>query len=556
VRGMGKGRMPAWAIGVAMVIVIAVASFLAYTKELPWGGGEKVSATFASAQTLRESAPVRVAGVQIGEVVEIEPPPPDDPNAGTVVTMELNDEAPELHEDALLKIRPRLFLEGNYFIDVHTGSPSAPAVDEGHTFPVNQTAYSPQIDQLFTTLQGDVRADLQTLLDQFGSALMDHGGAEGFRELHRTSPRAYRFTAEVNEALLGNQPGDLGGMIDGLGRTLRGLAKDEAALQGFVTNLATTTGSFAAEEQALARAIELLPGFMASGEPAFTALNRGLPAMRAFAREILPGVRNSPETLRVATPFLGQMRKLMSEPELRGLARDLRPALPKLGRLNRANLGFLKQQRFLSSCFNEVIIPWSNDTISVDPAADAIYNHEPGGRVFEESSYGITGTAVESRSGDANGQHLRVMGGSGANLVRIPAMPAGIGYPTDQISLTPFPILGAMPAVSSSRKTPFRPNVPCETQEQPDLTGGFGDPDGAIQQDPVASGMAASLENIGGGRALQRTLDVADQIERASELQESGEEDAAADLFERAQRALGRLGAPAQLGFEALGASR
>ena len=43
------------------------------------------------------------------------------------------------------------------------GSPSAPEVDDGHTFPVNQTAYSVQLDQVLTTLQGDVRADLQTL---------------------------------------------------------------------------------------------------------------------------------------------------------------------------------------------------------------------------------------------------------------------------------------------------------------------------------------------------------------------------------------------------------
>ena len=502
-RGMGQGRLPSWVIGLAIALVIVLGSVLAYTKELPWGGGERVSAVFASAQTVRPSAPVRVAGVQVGEVVEVDALADGDPDAGVVITMELNDDAPELHEDALFKLRPRLFLEGNYFVDVHTGSPSAPTVEDGYEFPVNQTAFSPQIDELFTTLQGDVRADLQTLLDEFGNALMRYGGADGFRELHRTSPRAYRYTAEVNEAFLGREPGDLEGTIDGLGRVLRGLGRDEEALQGFVTNLRVTTGSFAAEEAALARSIELLPGFMAAGEPAFTELNGALPSLRAFAREILPGVRSSPETLRVATPFLAQMRQLMSEPELQGLARDLKPTLPELGRLNRANIGFLTQQRLLSSCFNEVIIPWSNDTLSVDPAADAIYNHEFGGRVFEESAFGITGTAVESRSGDANGQHLRVMGGSGVNLVRVPQVPGG-GYPTDQIGLTPFPILGAMPSVNSSQKSDFRPNVACETQEQPDLQGGFQDAS-ELDQSPVSAGSATAAE-FGGGPLVRRAL--------------------------------------------------
>ena len=501
-RGMDKGRLPSWLVGLAVAAVIALGSVLAYTKELPWGGGKQVSAVFASAQNVRPSNPVRVAGIQIGEVTEVDLLDDGDPNAGVVVTMELNDDAPELHDDALFKMRPRLFLEGNYFVDVHTGSPSAPPVDDGHTFPVNQTAYSPQIDQLFTTLQGDVRANLQILLDQFGNALMRYGGADGFRELHRVSPRAYRYTAEVNEAFLGAEPGDLAGTIDGLGRTLRGLAADERALQDFVTNLATTTGSFAAEDEALARSIELLPGFMAAGEPAFTALNRGLPSLRAFAREILPGVRNSPETLRVATPFLAQMRQLMSEPELRGLARDLRPTLPALGRLNRANLGFLEQQRYLSSCFNEVLIPWSNDT--VDPPET--YTHQPEGRAFEESSYGLTGTAAESRSGDANGQHLRVMGGSGAYLVRVPETPGG--FTDDAVGFVPSPILGAMPALGDSNKTVFRPNVACETQEPPSLAaGGQLAEDAGITQTPI-SGASASPAPLSATleRRLERTF--------------------------------------------------
>ena len=472
-RGTGGGRLPSWLIGLLVAIVIALGSILAYTKELPWGGGPEIKATFASAQGVRAASPVRVAGIQVGEVTQVDALADGNPDEGVVVTMELDENAPAIKEDALFKLRPRLFLEGNYFVDMHAGSPSAPEVPEGHTFPVNQTSYSAQIDQLFTTLQGDVRANLQTFLDQFGNGLMRYGGADGFRELHRTSPAAYRYTAEVNQSFLGREPGDLGGTIRGLGKVLRGLSRNERALGGFVTNLRVVTGSFAAEEDALARSIDLLPGFVAAGEPAFTELNRGLPALRAFAREMLPGVRSSPDALRAATPFLAQTSELMSPEELGGLANDLRPTIPLLARLNRANLEFLEQQRALSSCFNEVIIPWSNSTVEpIDPAN--IYPHEPEGRVFEESSYGITGSATESRSGDANGQHLRVMGGGGPNLVRIPA--SANDRAQDLFALTEFPLLGAMPRVDDSTKTEFRPDAPCERQDQPNLEAGIGSP--------------------------------------------------------------------------------
>ena len=62
--------------------------------------------------------------------------------------MELNEDALPLHEDATFKLRPRLFLEGNYFVDVQPGQPErARDAGERHTFPVNQTSYSVQLDQ-------------------------------------------------------------------------------------------------------------------------------------------------------------------------------------------------------------------------------------------------------------------------------------------------------------------------------------------------------------------------------------------------------------------------
>ena len=547
-RGATGGRLPSWIIGLAVAIVIALGSVLAYTKELPWSGGHEISATFASAQGVRPSSPVRVAGIQVGEVTKVDQLADGDPNEGVVVTMELSDNAPTIRDDAIFKLRPRLFLEGNYFVDMHAGSPSAPEVGEGHTFPVNQTSYSAQIDELFTTLQGDVRANLQVFLDQFGNGLMRYGGADGFRELHRSSPDAYRFTSEVNQAFLGREPGDLGGTIRGLGKVLRGLSRSESALQGFVTNLRTVTGSFAAEEQALARSIELLPGFMAAGEPAFTELNGALPSLRAFAREILPGVRSSPETLRVATPFLAQMSELMSPDELGGLASDLRPTIPLLANLNRANLDFLEQQRFLSSCFNEVVIPWSNSTVEpVDPLN--VYPHEPGGRVFEESAYGLTGTATESRSGDANGQHLRVMAGGGPNLVRIPG--SADGFTQDAFGLTEFPILGAMPRIDDSTKTPYRPDTPCERQEPPNLEAGVGQP-------PTQETLPASAFTLS-GPGSERLAEIADLLDgigaEVGGLRDQGEMAEARRLINSGQRALDQLGITdvdleAQLGGE------
>ncbi len=190
-RGMGTNhRLPNWLLGLLLLGVIAVGSVLAYTKKLPWGDRYEVHAVFSSAQTIRSSSPVRIAGVNVGEVTEVElTEEPFEDEAGDLrpavrVTMELDENALPLKEDAFFKVRPRLFIDGNYFVDLNPGSPSAPEVSDGYTFGIERTAHSVQLDQVLATLQSDVRSDLRTLLDQLGNALVYHRGAEGLRELY------------------------------------------------------------------------------------------------------------------------------------------------------------------------------------------------------------------------------------------------------------------------------------------------------------------------------------------------------------------------------------
>ena len=481
-------RMPNWLIGLILIVVIAVGSVLAYTKQLPWGDPYEIQAVFANAQNLRPKAPVRIAGVDVGEVTSVEHltaddpalvaqsdedtnPLPNDPASGeaaALVTMQLDEAALPLHEDAQFQLRPRLFLEGNLFVDTKPGSPNAEEVSEDHTFSVSQTSSSVQIDQVFTTLQSDVRADLQTFLDQFGNALMKYGGAEGFQELYRSSAGSFKYTSQVNEALQGTRTHDLSGLISNLDEVVAALGENEAELQNLVTNFRTVTGSFAAESASLEQAIAELPDVMDAAQPAFANLNSMFPPLRAFAREALPGVRSTPDTLRAATPLIDQIRLLVSEPELRGLVADLRPTIPDLARLSARTKPLLDEFRALSSCFNEVVIPWSNDT--VDPP-DSGYDHQPTGTVAEETASGLVGIGSESRSGDANGQYIRVEAGGGANTVLIPG---GAPDGTDAVGLLDFPLLGGVPSVhgdtADSAVPQFRRNVRCETQEPPDLS--------------------------------------------------------------------------------------
>jgi virulence factor Mce-like protein len=511
-------RLSNAAIGLIAVVLTVIGFYLAFTKSIPFAGdGYQLKAVFSDAQNIRAKSPVRIAGVDVGEVTDVQHLVDEGGNGqdAAVVTMKIEDSARPIRQDATMQLRPRLFLEGNLFVDLHPGSPAGPELDSGAVVPQTQTAVSVQFDQVLGTLQAPVREQLQVFFKEFGDALDTYGGGKGLQTSFRTSPAAYRYTAEVNEALLGTQPGDLAGFTSNLDIVARELNSDSTALQGLIENLNSVSGAFAAHQASLREAIVELPRTLAVGRPALFKLNRALPPLRAFAREALPGVKSANKALDHANPWIGQLRQLISEAELRGLVHDLEPTVPDLAALARSSLPFLEEARELSSCFNHVVIPWSNTEI---PNTDS---DPPAAKVYQETAYGLTGVAGESRSGDANGQEFRVLGAGGVNTIA-PFNTPGVPEPlTGLVS----DLQGIEPTRQSSAKTPFRFDVPCETQEPPDLDAGGAAPP------PETSPASATTRGLPGQDPLiARYGDILQQISDAEQLKGAGGDAAAKQL--------------------------
>ncbi len=513
-------RLSNFQIGLIAIVLTFIAFYLAFTKSIPFAGhGYQLKAIVADAQNIRAKSPVRISGVDVGEVSDVQHVTDANGNGedAAIVTMDLKDTALPIRQDATLQLRPRLFLEGNLFVDLHPGSPGAPELHSGSVVPQSQTSSSVQFDQVLTSLQAPVRQDLQVFLKEFGGALDRYGGAKGFQESFRTSPAAYEYTSQVNQALLGTQPGDLAGFVSNLDVVAQELNANSSDLQGLITNFNTVSGDFAAHQASLRDAIVELPKALAVGRPALFKLNQDFPALRAFAREALPGVKSANKALDYANPWIGQLRQLISKNELRGLIEDLRPTVPDLAALSNDSLPFLEQGRALASCFNNVVIPWSNTRIpnsDSDPAA---------AKVYQETAYGFTGVAGESRSGDANGQEFRVLGGGGSNTIA-PFSTPDLAAPLTGIA--PYSFLGSQPAKQSSAKTPFRPDVPCETQDPPDLRSEIG-PAPASK----ASGKSVTSASPEENALTARYADIMSQFTNVKQLKAAGKDNAAKQVL-------------------------
>ena len=118
IHGRGMDRFRA---GVIALIVIAVGTYFAFAKEVPFRSPYELNAVFRSAVNVKERQPVRIAGVDVGQVVAVEHPEPGESRA--LIRMEIEDDGLPIHRDARLKIRPRLFLEGNWFLELQPGNP-------------------------------------------------------------------------------------------------------------------------------------------------------------------------------------------------------------------------------------------------------------------------------------------------------------------------------------------------------------------------------------------------------------------------------------------------
>ena len=455
--------------GLIAIALIVVGTYFAFARGLPIGDHYEIEAVFRSANNVKEKQPVRIAGVEVGKVVEVRHLKPGTDAA--VIKMRIEDDGRPIHQDARVSIRARMFLEGNWFLDLQPGTPAAGELPDGGTLPVAQTRGPVQLGQVLSTLQADTRKNLQTLLDEYSSAL-EGEGADGYRRSIRYWEPAYRNAAIVQDATLGVLQDDLSEYVDTSGRVARGLDRRPAALKGLIADFNTAAGAFAREARNLELTIAELPRTLAAARPALFALNEALPPFRRFANDLEPSIAEAGETIDVALPFLREARGLVSEPELRGLAHDLRPTAPALARLTELTRPLYEQVRLASGCENEVLQEWSTDKVP-DPRFPA------SGPVYEEAPKPLPGLAAESRNGDANGQWVHVLTSAGDRTINI-----GNGLFAQAYQ----PLIGTNPPKPDAIP-PLRPSVACETQETPDLRTRPGPPD-----TEVARGMPDTAE--------------------------------------------------------------
>jgi phospholipid/cholesterol/gamma-HCH transport system substrate-binding protein len=464
-------RVSKFAAGVIGIVVIGIACYFVFGGSLPFQSSPfQLKAAFTSQTDLHIPSPVRISGVDVGEVTSVTR---IKGSSAGVVTMSINPNGLPIHSDATAKIRPRLFVEGNFYVDLSPGTPSAPTLKSGATLTAGHTAGPVQLDRVLSALTSDARSNLQTTLRGLGGALDNRPtaaqdatqdpsvrgltGGESLNLSLKYSPDAFKASAMVNQALLGLQPHDLSGAVKGNSEVFRALAASGNQLAQFVSNFNTTMGALAARQQDLSQTIALLPPFLAKTESSDAALDASFGPTQAFARAFTPGISQLAPTINVGLPWIAQATALVSPQELGGLVRYLTPAVQNTGATISATRNLITQADLLTRCFDHNIVPTGNQVIADPPVGT-------GQPVYRELFQSAVGIASAAQNFDGNGRYVRANAGGGEVRVTTPSLSdAGPAYGNGVV-----PVLGTRPAYAGSAP-PVRRDVACYRNAAPAL---------------------------------------------------------------------------------------
>lgn len=460
-------------VGLILIGLSIVGVFFAFTKKVPFKQHYEVNAVVQTSNLLAKGSVVRIAGVDVGTISRIER---YKNSSNAKITMKIGAKGRPIRKDATLKIRPRLFLEGNFFVELKPGEPNSPEMPNGGTIPLSATGVPVQMDQFFSALRADTRQALRETVDGLGDgfggkptaaedatqdpAVAGLTGGQALNRTLRTSAQSLRGGAVVADALQGQNEGDLSRLFAGLGDVTSKLAAADPDLLEVVRNLNTSMEALGRNPEALRASIEKLGVTAQTGRVAFTALNGAIPPLRGATQDLTRAMRVTPAVVESSTPWLRQAKQLLSEDELGGLLDDLSPAMRNLAKLTNESRKLVPATGDFSQCMNDVFLPTAMIKVEDGPLTVDVPNY----KLFW---YALTGMSGNVGTFDGNGQMMRVQTIGGATPIK-----SGLGVFTNRPSFGNYtqPTSGTSPAFTG-KEPPLRRDVRCADNPVPDING-------------------------------------------------------------------------------------
>jgi phospholipid/cholesterol/gamma-HCH transport system substrate-binding protein len=284
------------AVGFALsCFALLLALWLAFGGPVPLKPkGYRVTVPVREATQLAVESDVRISGVSVGKVKQIELGDANDAEA----TIEVDSRYAPIPSDTRAILRQKTLL-GETYIELTPGSAEAEPIPEGGELASAQVANSVQLDEIFRTFDEPTREAFRVWMQDGGTAVQGRGG-----DLNAALGTLDPFTQQGAELLrtLDRQRLAVGSLVRDGGEVFAALSERPGALRGLIENTETVFSTTAARNAELADLFTVMPTFLRESRLTLDRLDR-------FAADTDPLIT-----------------------QLRPVARELSPTLVELGR--------------------------------------------------------------------------------------------------------------------------------------------------------------------------------------------------------------------------------
>lgn len=394
----------AFVIGlVTMVIVLLIigVAFSGTHKKLFRASGHEITAQFENAQQLRPGDPVRINGVDSGEIAKIELA--DDARTATV-TMRVEDKAGDIYRNARADIQFRSLLGGSMYVSLNRGTPDAGDLGT-ETIAADRTSDQVELDDVSTVVEGRTKKGLKRLPDELADAFADRRDpARGLEALADVAPDVRKGASALRGVAEGT---DLQRLIRNSRRAAQALDTKDRDLQQLISGTAATLNTLAARSADLSATFRTAP---AAARNVSVTMDRLVPTLSG-ADTLLAKLRDpaddvAPTVQRLRPAVVSADRTLDSA---RPLLRSLPTAATSLAAAARDGKPLLDDLTTSLKRVDEKFLP---NMDKKDPAT--------GYTVAQMVGAGTGGLAMTSAQRDANGHFIRFAASVGSNPLYSP----------------------------------------------------------------------------------------------------------------------------------------
>jgi len=272
--------------------------------------GYQFNTSFGEATQLAKEADVRISGVSVGKVKDIEPQ--SDGRSKATIQME-NKYAP-IPRNTRAILRQKTLL-GETYVELTPGDKSSGMLPENGALSASQVSPTVELDEIFRAFDRKTRDAFQVWMESQAASFRGRG-ADINDAIGNLGP--FAVDTDVLLRILKAQQGDVRGVIRDTGTVFDALTARDNQLADLITNSNRVFSTTAARNEDLKALFRVLPTFQ---QESTRTVNR----LTQFARTTNPLVTALHPAARELSPTLEQLSLLA--PDAKALFRDLGPLI-------------------------------------------------------------------------------------------------------------------------------------------------------------------------------------------------------------------------------------